>query len=423
MDGERGRTFYGYYVVVGGFFVWFIGWGAFSTCFGVYLKPLLSHFGWSRADASLAYAIMCMVQASAAIIMGWLTDRIGSRILIAGFGSFLGIALLLLSQMETLWHFYLLFGLVGGIGTSILNIPVVVALSRWFSRRQGTMMGIVQAGGGIGGFIFPPLTGWIILNYGWRQAYVWMGIVTLVGLVASGLLVRTDPSEVGQWREGEDPSVQTRLNPGRKVKPAPKFSEVFRHAPFWMLVGIFGSFGFCRATYLAHIAAHTQDLGFTLSDGAFIMALISGASILGRLGTGGISDKLGNRRALVVSFAITLASILWVMISGSMWMLYLFALAFGLTWGSQAVLRFTATTEVFGLSSLGFLLGLLSFMESMCAMLGSLHGGIHFRPVRDLSAGFLVDRRAGRIRVYPLLSAETPIRKAEGGKRKAEWIA
>ncbi|PKN27657.1 MAG: hypothetical protein CVU64_15570 [Deltaproteobacteria bacterium HGW-Deltaproteobacteria-21] len=59
-------------------------------------------------------------------------------------------------------------------------------------------------------------------------------------------------------------------------------------------------------------------------------------------------------------------------------MLYLFGLAFGFAWGAQAVLRFTATSEVFGLSSLGFLLGLLSFIEAIAAMLGSYLGGYVF---------------------------------------------
>jgi predicted MFS family arabinose efflux permease len=199
----------------------------------------------------------------------------------------------------------------------------------------------------------------------------------LFGLVIAGLFVRTDPAELGERREGETDGGEEEKNTSRQKAP-PRLREVLLHSPFWMLVGIFGSFGFCRVTFLAHIAAHTQDLGFTLSDGAFITALIGGASILGRLGTGGISDRLGNKASLAVSFAVTTASILWVMIAGRLWMLYLFALAFGLTWGSQAVLRFTTSTEVFGLSSLGFILGLLSFMECMCGMLGSYMGGYLF---------------------------------------------
>jgi len=162
-----------------------------------------------------------------------------------------------------------------------------------------------------------------------------------------------------------------------RLPPDPVRNPLLQGA-FWLLLGIYGSFGFCRATFLAHVAAYTQDLGFTLSDGAFITALISGASIAGRVGTGGLSDRLGNRAALAVSFGITTAAILLALAAGSLWILYLFGLAFGFAWGAQAVLRFTATSEAFGFSSLGFLLGLLSFIEAMAAMLGSYMGGYVF---------------------------------------------
>jgi MFS family permease len=374
----REKPFYGYYVVASGFGIWFIGWGSYSLCFGVFLKPLITEFGWSRADASLAYSAMFMVQATIGILMGWLTDRIGSRMLMLGFGSFLGISYILLSHVNDLWQFQLSYALAGGIGTSVLNIPVMVAVSRWFRRKQGFMLGIVQAGAGIGGFIFPPLTGWIILSYGWREAYLYLGVCTLVIMFVCGLYLRSDPGEVVQAGE-RDAGAGV---PTRRPDPAGTVLSPLRQpllqGQFWMLMGIYGSFGFCRATFLAHIAAHTQDLGFTLADGAFITALISGASIAGRVGTGRLSDRLGNRAALAVSFGITTMAILLALAADRLWMLYLFGLAFGFAWGAQAVLRFTTTSEVFGLSSLGFLLGLLSFIEAMAAMLGSYMGGYVF---------------------------------------------
>ncbi|PKN61163.1 MAG: MFS transporter [Deltaproteobacteria bacterium HGW-Deltaproteobacteria-15] len=375
---EKPSLFRGYYVVAAGFGIWFIGWGSYSISFGVFLKPIIAEFGWSRADATLAYSSMFMVQATIGILMGWLTDRIGSRSLMLWFGSFIGISYLLLSQVNDLWQFQLSYALAGGIGTSVLNIPVIVAVSRWFRKGQGTMLGIVQAGAGIGGFIFPPLSGWIILSYGWREAYFSLGICTLVIMFICGLYLRSDPvkaevsgkEDAGAGAPTQKPASQERVQP-------PVRRPMFQGA-FWMLMGIYGSFGFCRATFLAHIAAHTQDLGFTLSDGAFITALISGSSIAGRVGTGRLSDKLGNRAALAVSFGITTMAILLALEADRLWMLYLFGLAFGFAWGAQAVLRFTATSEVFGLSSLGFLLGLLSFIEAIAAMLGSYLGGYVF---------------------------------------------
>jgi MFS family permease len=377
---EKSPRFYGYYVVAGGFGVWFIGWGSYSLCFGVFLKPLLSEFGWSRADATLAYSLMFVVQASVGILMGWLTDRIGSRLLVVGFGSFLGISYLLLAMVNDLRHFQISYALIGGIGTSILNVPVIVAISKWFTGRRGSMLGIVQAGAGIGGFLFPPLTGWIIMAYGWREAYLSMGILSLFLMTVCGWYVRSDPTEVGTTAEGGGPENGPKGAPGLKGEPPAeiRIRGVLSQTEFWMLMGIYGSFGFCRATFLAHIAAHAQDMGFTLYDGALVTALISGASIAGRLGTGRLLNRLGTRTALAGSFAITTLAIFEGLAADRLWMLYLFGLGFGFAWGAQAVLRFTAAAEVFGLGSLGVLLGLLSFVEAMAAMVGSYMGGYVF---------------------------------------------
>lgn len=242
------------------------------------------------------------------------------------------------------------------------------------------MVGIVQAGAGIGGFIFPPLTSWLILDYGWRDAYWFMGILTFFLMIICGLFIRSDPREVGQSGEGGEWQERPSRKPQEKGQSSNpnRIWGLLSRSPFWMLLGVYGSFGFCRATFLAHIAAHTQDLGFTLADGAFVTALISGASIGGRLGTGSLLDRLGNRAALAGSFGITTIAILVVLAADNLWMLYFFGLAFGFAWGAQAVLRFTAATEVFGLHSLGILLGLFSFVEAMAAMLGSYLGGYIF---------------------------------------------
>ncbi len=77
------KFFYGYVVTFAGFMIWFVGWGAFTPSFSVFLKPLIAEFGWSRADASLAYSLSFLVQAGFAVMMGWLTDKLGPRVVIA----------------------------------------------------------------------------------------------------------------------------------------------------------------------------------------------------------------------------------------------------------------------------------------------------------------------------------------------------
>jgi MFS family permease len=376
-DARESQLFYGYVVTAAGFSIWFIGWGTFTPCFGVFFKPLLNEFGWTRAATTLAYSLSFMVQAGVAIAMGWLTDKLGPRAVLTVFGSFLGICYLLLSQITALWQFQITYALVGGIGISTITVPVMATVSRWFIKRRGLMIGIVQAGVSIGGFLFPPFSVWLILAYGWRTAYAILGVIALVGIAGAGFFLRRSPRDVGQWPDGakEEMGEQIAQPLSTSLTPVLSLREAIRTSQFWILAGLYASFGFCRTTFMAHIAVQVQDLGFTLFDGANVLAVLSASSIIGRIGMGRVADKIGNRPAFIISFAATAIILGWGLIAHSLWGLYLFALVFGFAWGAQAVLRFAVTSEVFGMVSLGLFMGLFGFAESAAATFGSYIAG------------------------------------------------
>ncbi len=385
------KPFYGYIITGAGFLIWMVGWGTFTPAFSVFLKPLILEFGWSRADASIAYSFSFIVFATLGIMIGWLTDKFGPRIIVIIFGSFLGICYLLMSTINALWQFQLNFAIIGGIGASSLNIPIMVTISRWFIKKRGFMIGIVQAGNGVGGFIFPLISGWLIINYGWRSAYEILGIITLAGIIAGGCLLRRDHKEMNELPDGEI------LYQHDKKRESSSFKEInipFRKAfstrQFWMIAGLYFIFGFCRTTFLAHIAAHVQDLGFSLKDGANILACTTGASMFGRVGMGRIADKIGNRKAFMISFAFTAVSLFLGLIAKNLWILYLFSILFGFGWGNQAVLRISLASEVFGITSLGLIMGILVFSESGAATFGSFFAGYIFDKFNSYDPVFIM---------------------------------
>ena len=374
------KFFYGYVVTAAGFFIWMIGGGSYSPCFSLFFKSLLAEFGWSRAETSLAFSFSYITHAVMSIVMGWLSDRLGPRFVVAVLGSFVGISYLLMSQITSLWQFQINYALVAGIGLSTFTPPVMATVSRWFVRRRGFMIGIVQGGLGIGGFFFPPFAGWLILSYGWRSAYIVMGLITLIGVTVSGLFLRRDPREMGLLPDGESGSPvpvveQKHPMPQRRGLP---FGEVIRTSQFWVIAGLHWSFGFCRSTFIGHIAIHVQDLGFSLADGANVLAVIAGSSMIGRIGMGRMADRMGNRTTFMISFAMTTAALAWGLIAADLWRLYLFAFVFGVAWGAQAVLRFSITSDVFGLRSLGLLMGVLMVAESVAAGFGLYFAGYLF---------------------------------------------
>ena len=114
---RKPRFFYGYIIVSVAFGIGMIGWGFFTT-FGVFFNPLLDDFGWTRATISGARSIAFLVTGFFGIIAGRLGDRFGPRLVLMGCGLFLGLAGLLLSQVNTIWQLYLFYGLMVGIGTS-----------------------------------------------------------------------------------------------------------------------------------------------------------------------------------------------------------------------------------------------------------------------------------------------------------------
>jgi len=383
------RFFYGYVITAAGFGVWLIGWGTHGT-FGVFFKPVLTEFGWSRAETSLAYSLAFIVQATLAITMGWLTDKLGPRIVVTVFGVFLGICYLLMSQVNTIWQFQINYALVGAIGLSALNVPVMATIARWFIKRRGLMTGIVQAGVGIGGLIFAPLAGWLILTYGWRSSYIILGITTLAGIIISGLFLRRDPRDIGQLADGMSEVTASGVN---KQSPSLQgaglsLREAIRTSQFWMIAGLYFSFGLCRSTFLVHIAAHVQDAGFSLADGANVLAVIYASSIIGRIGMGRVADVIGNRPTFVISYAATTAILIWGLVTEDLWGFYLFALVFGFGWGAQAVLRFAVTSEAFGLVSLGLVMGVLGLAAAGAATFGSYFAGYIFDVVGNYQPAF-----------------------------------
>jgi len=377
---RRSGFFYGYVVVAAGFVIWLVGWGTYTPSFSVFFKPLISEFGWSRAETSLAYSLSFLVLAGLGIVMGWLNDKLGPRKLVTGLGSFLGLCYLLMSQVRNLWQFHLNYIIVGSIGASTINVPVMVTLSRWFIRKRGLMIGIVQAGMGIGGFIFAPFAGWLILHHGWRTAYVVLGVITLSGMITAGLFLKGDPRDMGQSPDGDTLHMAPGGRPSSPGLHSPGLflGEAVRTRQFWVIAGLYGSFGFCRSTFLAHLAAHVQDLGFSLADGANVLALVIGSSMLSRIGMGRIADMIGNKPVFMMSFGATTLSLILGLIARDLWTLYLFSFLFGFGWGNQAVLRFTVTSEVFGLASLGVVIGVLSVAESIAATVGAYLAGYVF---------------------------------------------
>ena len=134
--GKREHGFYyGYIVVLAAFVIWMITWGV-SMTYGVFFKPILSEFGWTRAMTAGARSLSLGVWGLMGIVTGRLTDRLGPRKVVLIAGCFFGIGYLLMSYISNAWQFYVIYGVVIGIGLSAVTVPTMTTVARWFVKRR-----------------------------------------------------------------------------------------------------------------------------------------------------------------------------------------------------------------------------------------------------------------------------------------------
>lgn len=380
------RFYYGYFIVLASFIVMTMTFGI-NYSFGVFFKPILAEFGWSRASASTAYSLMAMMSGFLGIFAGRLSDYVGPKIIGILAGLFLGLGYLLLSQTQNIWHFYLFHGLVLAAGVGGCWPGLLPAVAKWFVARRGLMTGIVASGIGFGTITHPPLAEWLISNYGWRSAYLIIGLLTLVLVVGVSQFLKRDPRQIGQEPYG----IETVI--GDKKEYATRgytFKEAIQSIQFWLLGTVYICYGYCLHTTMVHIAPHVQDMGFPSAHAARILAIIGVTSIFARIIIGGASDRFGVKPSLIVGLLILALSLLCVQIATTLPLLYLFATLFGIASGGVISLQALAAGELFGLRSLGIILGTIAFLYTIGGAVGAIISGFIFDRVGSYWPAFWI---------------------------------
>lgn len=385
IENRERRFFYGYIVVSAAFLALVMTWGTIY-CFGIFFKPVLLEFGWTRAATSGAYSLAFMLSGFFAIFVGRFSDRFGPRIVVTTCGLLLASGYLLTSQISTIWQLYLFYGIVG-IGSSGAYVPSISALSRWFVKRRGLMTGIAMAGIGLGTMVMSPLANWLISNYGWRTSYIVVGIVVLVSVTLAAQFLQRDPAKMGMAPYGEDVVEQQSLSSENRGF---SFQKAIRTKQFWMLCAMFTFAEYCVHNVNVHIVPHTTDLAISAANAANILAIIGAMSVSARVIMGAVGDRASNKLAAIVCFVIMLVSLVWLLFARELWAFRLFAFAFGFAYGSYQPLISLVIADSFGLSSLGVILGAITFVIMTGAAVGPVLAGWIFDITNSYQLAFLV---------------------------------
>jgi sugar phosphate permease len=388
----------------------FLSAGTFFYGFGLLVTPLTDEFGWSRAAVSAAFSLRTEVGGVAAPVVGFAVDRVGvRRLLIAGVWV-VALGFVLLSWSDSLWAFYGAVVVIAIGNSASGGATATVTVANWFRRQRGRALGFMTLGGGVSG-LMAIVFAWLISTFGWRDALLIAGLGQLVICFPLALSIRNRPQDMGLQVDGLDADD---LPPAERVEAATEAgggwtsSEAVRSMLFWRVALVYAFSNFATTAIIVHkVPFLTESVGVSEGFAAATVSIMTGLSIIGRLGFGSTADILPKRLVTAVALAaIALGVALFGTVESNWQLLYVLPI-FGIGFGGIIPVRSTLQAEYFGLRAFGAIQGLTLTISTVGAFAGPILAGWLYDVTGDYRIAFLL-LALGPLVAIPLILTAGP---------------
>jgi MFS transporter, OFA family, oxalate/formate antiporter len=382
------------------------GYGTFFS-FTMFYPFLVEEFGWSRAGVSGAMSLGLIVYGMAALPMGWCVDRFGPRITITIGGVLLGVGTALGAFISEAWHLYALYGGIAGVGMGAAWAPLVSTVSRWFISRRGLASGIAAMGGGTGTLFMAPIVEVLIREVGWREAYLWLGLLCGGLIVGSAMFLYRDPAVRGmrpyeiEPRAGEKVKQAEAVNLGG-IESGGTIQEIMRTGKFWWMILTFGLWWFGGAIGYVQIAPFVLEKGFDIGFAALVVVMFGVGNGVGKIVMGVTSDRLSGRLAYQIAIVVASLGMLGMAFSQSGSAMLVSTAVFGFGLGGVTPQLTTIGVALFGVRSVGALMGAILALIGMAGALGAFVSGYIYDASGSYTPAFLAG--AGTLALSMLLA-------------------
>jgi predicted MFS family arabinose efflux permease len=298
--------------------------------FSLFLNPLHAAFGWKRAAMDGTFATAAITVALVSPFIGMLLDRFPPRRIILPAILIFALALASLSRLSgSIGEFYLIFFVMGLAANGTAQFAYTRTILTWFQKRRGFALALILTGSGMGSVLIPPVTQWVIAHHGWRDAYLLLGGIALLGLPLTALLVRNRPAAVAvpdAVAVSNDELGATSLS----VRGA------FSTLAFWILCAITVLSAFSENGLVTNLAAILTDHGVAAQSAALVLSVRGGAGILGRLGVGFLIDRFSPQRIQTIILILAAIGTLILAFAGSPAVALLGSVLLGVGLGSES---------------------------------------------------------------------------------------
>jgi predicted MFS family arabinose efflux permease len=383
---------------------WRRGWGTVLACFvgfsflslmtgtvSMFIQPVSEEFGWSRTLVASGVSIGAVATTLGSPFAGLLYDRFGARRL-----AIPGVTITALSiaafafangspaQWFALWFFYAFVSLMakGTLWTA--------AVANVFDKSRGLALGITFSGSALTSVALPPVTIWLIDEFGWRIAYVWLGLgwggVTLLFCLFFLFDVRDRPAADGtsaQAPKGERPEL-----------PGLTLGEAWRNSALWR-IGISTVLTMVLSLGLSiHMVPILTGAGVTRINAAWLLSLAGIAGLLGKMVSGVLLDRF--RPNWIGGLTLGMSALAFgLLIDGILSpALIVFAMVVnGYTTGTKVQVVSYLTARYAGMRNYGTLVGVMNSCMSAGLIIGPVFAGLVF----DLSGNYTLFLISGTV--------------------------
>jgi MFS family permease len=308
--------------------------------YGIFLDALVEAFGSGKGPTAAVFSLTTLVYYLSGMVAGRLADRHGPRPVIAASAVLVGVGFVAGSRAQSLWQLALVWALTLGPGVGASYSPLVAAVGMWFERRRTIALGIALAGAGSGILAGAPICTALLGAYGWRTAFVVIGVgsATALGLCA---LAATRPPGLA------------------RVAPVP-LGSLLRTRTFGLLFLAVALLSLAFFTPFVFLASYAQGKGIDARTTSVIVGLIGATSTIGRLTLAAFGGRFGEVRMYQACHALMAASfVVWLFAGGSVAALALFSVLMGTGYGGFVALAPAVLAREFGPQRLAGLVGTL----------------------------------------------------------------
>ncbi|MEZ5660179.1 MAG: MFS transporter [Burkholderiaceae bacterium] len=393
----RPRFFYGWIVLcVTGLALFVTGPGQSHT-FSVFVGPIGADLGLSKSQIASAYGFATLVAAFLLPQMGKLVDRFGPRRMLVVITVLLGLACLAFGAVGGLITLTIGFGALRFLGQGSMMLGSANLTAQWFSRKRGFALSLMVLGFALSMAVHPPLGEWLIKQYGWRWAWVVLGLMTWILLLPPLLLlVINRPEDVGLRPDGDAAPASGQAEPeidGLDLKQGLRTPAFYLLMLGWFAIAMLvTTLHFYQVSILNHIGVGREIAARVFPVAA--LAMVITMPFVGRM-----FDRFKTRYVFAAGLsmlALALVSITFVTdLTGAI----LYAIVFGITNAFSMTMFGYLMPRYFGRKHLGSVQGAGQMVAVVGASLGPLPVGLAF----DYLGSPLLTLRL--LAIYPVVAA------------------